>query len=91
MGASWMNKMQVSYLLLLFFCGMFIVVEGFQATGIPGEMWDFTEPYARVTTPTGILVLSLVILVLSNLVSNVPTGMSPLMPIFSIFLVLSIY
>ncbi|XP_010255318.1 PREDICTED: putative transporter arsB [Nelumbo nucifera] len=64
---------KVSYSLLIFFCGMFITVEGFNKTGIPSAFWDLMEPYARINHPTGIAVLALVILVLSNVASNVPT------------------
>uniref|UniRef100_A0A0D3FC80 Citrate transporter-like domain-containing protein n=1 Tax=Oryza barthii TaxID=65489 RepID=A0A0D3FC80_9ORYZ len=64
---------KVSYPLLLFFCGMFITVDGFNKTGIPSAFWEFMEPYARIDTPTGIVILALVILLLSNVASNVPT------------------
>nr|POF03072.1 putative transporter arsb [Quercus suber] len=64
---------KVSYSLLIFFCGMFITVEGFDKTGIPSSLWDLMEPYAGINRVSGIAVLALVILVLSNLVSNLPT------------------
>jgi hypothetical protein len=69
---------KVSYPLLLFFCGMFITVDGFNKTGIPSAFWEFMEPYARIDTPTGTAVLAAVILLLSNVASNVPTGQSVL-------------
>ncbi|RHN40262.1 putative citrate transporter-like domain-containing protein [Medicago truncatula] len=65
---------KVSYSLLIFFCGMFITVNGFNKTGIPSALWEMMEPYSRVDRSSGIAILSLVILVLSNLASNVPTG-----------------
>ncbi|XP_010035156.2 silicon efflux transporter LSI2 [Eucalyptus grandis] len=64
---------KVSYSLLVFFCGMFITVEGFEKTGIPSLLWDYAERYAEVTSAKGIAILALVILVLSNSLSNVPT------------------
>lgn len=64
---------KVSYSLLIFFCGMFITVDGFNRTGIPGKVWDIMEPYSQVDRVSGIAILALVILILSNLVSNVPT------------------
>ncbi|KAF3616549.1 hypothetical protein FXO38_34464 [Capsicum annuum] len=64
---------KVSYSLLIFFCGMFITVDGFNRTGIPSAFWDFMEPYAKIDHAGGIAVLAVVILVLSNLASNVPT------------------
>ena len=65
---------QVSYSLLIFFCGMFITVDGFNKTGIPSKLWELMEPYSHIDHPAGIAVLAVVILVLSNLASNVPTG-----------------
>ncbi|KAK4283056.1 hypothetical protein QN277_000056 [Acacia crassicarpa] len=64
---------KVSYSLLIFFCGMFITVDGFNKTGIPSALWDFMEPYSKVDSAAGIAVLAVVILLLSNLASNVPT------------------
>jgi len=49
-------------------------VDGFNKTGIPSAFWEFMEPYARIDTPTGTAILALVILLLSNVASNVPTG-----------------
>ncbi|URE23959.1 transporter arsB [Musa troglodytarum] len=67
---------KVSYSLLIFFCGMFITVDGFNKTGIPSALWDFLEPHSHIDTASGVALLSLVILLLSNVASNVPTGMS---------------
>ncbi|XP_068646411.1 silicon efflux transporter LSI2-like [Aristolochia californica] len=64
---------KVSYTLLLFFGGMFITVDGFNKTGIPSAFWDLMEPHAQIDSATGIIVLAAVILVLSNVASNVPT------------------
>ncbi|KAJ6867868.1 silicon efflux transporter LSI2-like [Populus alba x Populus x berolinensis] len=72
---------KVSYSLLIFFCGMFITVDGFNKTGIPSALWDFMEPYARIDHAAGIVILALVILVLSNFASNVPTGMLMFLPL----------
>ncbi|KAL3834397.1 hypothetical protein ACJIZ3_009133 [Penstemon smallii] len=64
---------KVSYSLLIFFCGMFITVDGFNKTGIPSTLWEFMEPYAKIDHISGTAVLAVVIIVLSNLASNVPT------------------
>ncbi|XP_059435226.1 silicon efflux transporter LSI2-like [Corylus avellana] len=64
---------KVSYSLLIFFCGMFISVAGFNKTEIPRTLWDLMAPYARIDHVSGIAVLAIVILGLSNLASNVPT------------------
>ena len=61
---------------ILFFCGIFITVDDFKKTEIPGALWDLMEPYSRIDHASGIAILAIVILilVLSNLASNVPTG-----------------
>ncbi|KAL2651060.1 hypothetical protein R1flu_019188 [Riccia fluitans] len=64
---------KVSYSLLVFFSGMFIAVEGFNKTGAPGELWDAVEPHSRIDSVKGLTILSLVVIVLSNVASNVPT------------------
>ncbi|GAA0161606.1 primary active transporter [Lithospermum erythrorhizon] len=64
---------KVSYSLLVFFCGMFMTIDGFNRTGIPGAFWDALEPYARIDHVGGIAILSIIILILSNFASNVPT------------------
>ncbi|KAF4363350.1 hypothetical protein G4B88_002097 [Cannabis sativa] len=64
---------KVSYSLLLLFCGMFITVEGFNKTGIPTTLWNMIKPYCKIDHVSGMVVLSVAILVLSNLASNVPT------------------
>ncbi|KAI3735318.1 hypothetical protein L6452_14813 [Arctium lappa] len=64
---------KVSYSLLVFFCGMFVTVEGFNRTGIPSAVWDFMEPLAQIDRVSGVAILAIVIVVLSNLASNVPT------------------
>ncbi|KAF3328263.1 putative transporter arsB isoform X2 [Carex littledalei] len=64
---------KVSYSLLIFFCGMFITVDGFNKTGIPSTLWDWVEPYSKINSASGVALLSAVVLILSNIASNVPT------------------
>ncbi|XP_062205347.1 silicon efflux transporter LSI2-like [Phragmites australis] len=64
---------KVSYSLLIFFCGMFITVDGFNKTGIPNALWELVEPHSRIDSAKGTALLAVVILVLSNVASNVPT------------------
>lgn len=73
---------KVSYSLLVFFCGMFITVDGFNQTALPSALWEFMEPFARIDTMEGVAVLALVILFLSNIASNVPTGIFHLLMCF---------
>jgi Na+/H+ antiporter NhaD/arsenite permease-like protein len=54
---------------------MFITVDGFNKTGIPSALWDFVEPYSKINSASGVALFSLVVLILSNIASNVPTGM----------------
>ena len=61
-----------------------MTVEGFNKTGIPGTLWDFMEPYSKIDRVSGIAFLTVAILVMSNLASNVPTGM--LMDFFHIYI-----
>lgn len=79
---------QVSYSLLIFFCGMFITVSGFNRTGIPSWLWELMEPYSKIDRVSGIAVLAAVIIVLSNVASNVPTGISILPHCCSILLIM---
>jgi Na+/H+ antiporter NhaD/arsenite permease-like protein len=65
---------KVSYSLLVFFTGMFVTVSGFNKTGLPGAIWNVMAPYSKINHVSGVTVLSLIILFLSNLASNVPTG-----------------
>jgi len=79
----------VSYSLLVFFSGMFVTVSGFNKTGLPGAIWNFMAPYAKINHVSGVTVLSLIILLLSNLASNVPTGKLTLVRTVLISFVLS--
>ncbi|KAG6649855.1 hypothetical protein CIPAW_06G002000 [Carya illinoinensis] len=64
---------KVSYLLLIFFYRMFIIVDGFNKIGIPSTLWDLMEPYAQIDRVSGIAFMAIIILILSNLASNIPT------------------
>ncbi|KAG0632267.1 hypothetical protein M758_1G315900 [Ceratodon purpureus] len=64
---------KVSYSILVFFAGMFITVEGFNRTGAPAQFWRAVEPYSRIDTKGGEVILSIVVTFLSNVASNVPT------------------
>ena len=79
----------MSYSLLVFFSGMFVTVSGFNKTGLPGAIWNFMAPYAKINHVSGVTVLSLIILLLSNLASNVPTGKLTLVRTLLISFVLS--
>eukprot|EP01134_Creolimax_fragrantissima_P004018 CFRG4018T1 len=63
----------VDYMVIVFFSGVFITTAGLIQTGVPNWLWAKVEPYCDTTTASGIAILSVVILVMSVLVSNVPT------------------
>lgn len=60
----------VDWSLLLFFCGLFVVVEALQQSGAPAALFA-RAPLSSLESPNG-LALSGVFLVGSNVVSNVP-------------------
>ncbi|XP_078427658.1 divalent ion symporter isoform X2 [Wolffia australiana] len=66
---------KVSYSVLVFFGAMFITVEGFNRTGIPGKLWDLVQPYTGIDRVAGVAVLAIAVIVLSNLASNVPADL----------------
>eukprot|EP00897_Mesotaenium_endlicherianum_P005451 jgi/Mesen1/4934/ME000246S04160 len=61
---------KVSYSLLVFFAAMFVAVQGFNATGAPGALWDAVEPHAHINSARGTAVLCVVVALLSNVASN---------------------
>lgn len=63
---------KIDALLLLFFAGLFVVVDGFNSTGVPAAAWSAVSSSITVTTLPGLLSFSLLVLAGSNTVSNVP-------------------
>lgn len=51
-----------------------MTIDGFEKAGIPRYLWEMMEPYAQIDHAKGITILALVVLVLSNSISNVTTG-----------------
>eukprot|EP01046_Picozoa_sp_COSAG06_P029831 COSAG06_NODE_2794_length_6274_cov_2.952551_7_plen_108_part_00 len=58
--------------LLLLFTGQFIMVEGLVNTGVPKCFWQASMPQDPLETPGVMVGFVLAILVLSNVISNVP-------------------
>lgn len=71
---------EVDWSLLVFFCGLFIVTGAVEQSGWSHTLFSILEPIAR----QGVLALSAVSVLLSNLISNVPAVMlfRPLVPSF---------
>jgi Na+/H+ antiporter NhaD/arsenite permease-like protein len=63
---------RVDWTLLVFFCGLFVVVGALQATGLVGKVWRAASPYLNFHDPAGISAFSALMLLGSNIVSNVP-------------------
>lgn len=63
---------KVDGVLLLFFASLFIVVSGFNATGVPERAWDAVSDAVSMSTASGLLLYTVIILIGSNTVSNVP-------------------
>ena len=58
--------------LLLFFAALFVCVGGFNATGVPGAAWAALPGAAHVGAPAGAALFTGVVVLGSNVVSNVP-------------------
>jgi Na+/H+ antiporter NhaD/arsenite permease-like protein len=63
---------EVDWSLLVFFSSLFIVVRGFGATGLPADAWNEAKNSINVNTTSGIILYTILILIGSNTVSNVP-------------------
>jgi Na+/H+ antiporter NhaD/arsenite permease-like protein len=65
---------KIDWSVLLFFAGLFVVVRGLTLTGLPDEAWA-KVPEPGLSTLGGRAILSAVLAVGSNIVSNVPIVM----------------
>jgi len=63
---------RIDWALLVFFIGLFVVVEGFAQTGFPAQAWALLSDRMRLDTQAGVATFSAFTLVGSNLFSNVP-------------------
>lgn len=63
---------QVDWSLLVFFSSLFIVTAGFSATELPNNVWDALKSDIDVGTAMGSFIYSIIIVIGSNTVSNVP-------------------
>lgn len=66
---------EVNWTLLLFFAGLFVVMGGVEKSGLSEILFQKTAPLFGLPSWKGMLSVSAAILVLSNLVSNVPAVM----------------
>ncbi|NLF38470.1 anion transporter [bacterium] len=69
---------EIDWSLLVFFTGLFVVTHAIETTGLTDKLFSFVQPL----THGGVASLSIVAVVLSNLVSNVPAVLlfKPLVP-----------
>ena len=62
----------VDWPLLVFFTSLFVVTAGFSATELPNDAWNALHPSIDVNTAAGVVLYSVIVIVGSNTVSNVP-------------------
>lgn len=63
---------RVDWTLLVFFCGLFVVVAGLERTGFVERVWTAARPNLDLSTTSGLDLFAVLVVVGSNLVSNVP-------------------
>lgn len=63
---------RVNWELLVFFSGLFIVIEGLQETKIPGQLLDRVDTYMDVETISGVCAFTAIVTVGCNIFNNVP-------------------
>ncbi len=63
---------RVDWALLVFFCALFVVVHGLASTGVVEAVWSRAAPWLDLDAPRGVSMFSGLVVVGSNLVSNVP-------------------
>jgi Na+/H+ antiporter NhaD/arsenite permease-like protein len=66
---------KVDWTLLVFFCCLFIVVQALSKTGIVETTWQTWEHFLTFKEPSGIVLFSLLMVLGTNVVSNVPMVM----------------
>jgi Na+/H+ antiporter NhaD/arsenite permease-like protein len=66
---------RVDWALLVFFCSLFIVVRGLASTGLVAQAFEAARPFLDLERPQGVAAFCAVVIVGSNLVSNVPLVM----------------
>jgi len=62
----------VDWPLLVFFTSLFVVTAGFSATDLPTNAWESLRPSIDVDSAAGVVLYSVIVIVGSNTVSNVP-------------------
>eukprot|EP00743_Colponemidia_sp_Colp-15_P009950 GILK01010915.1.p1 GENE.GILK01010915.1~~GILK01010915.1.p1 ORF type:complete len:489 (-),score=42.16 GILK01010915.1:22-1449(-) len=63
---------KVDWNLLIFFCGLFIVMHGFDTVGLTRSLWTACVPYMNLSTFFGVFNFTVIVTVGCNLMSNVP-------------------
>jgi Na+/H+ antiporter NhaD/arsenite permease-like protein len=66
---------EVNWTLLLFFAGLFVVMGGVEKSGLSETLFEKTSSLFELNSWKGMLSISAIVLILSNLVSNVPAVM----------------
>nr|AOW69283.1 low silicon 2-like 1 [Didymoeca costata] len=63
---------RVNWEILIFFSGLFVVIEGLQQTMIPGQMLDSLESFMNMESVPGVLAFTVIITIGCNIFNNVP-------------------
>lgn len=63
---------RVDWALLVFFCALFVVVQGLASTGVVEAVWTRAAPWLELERAGGVSLFSALVVAGSNLVSNVP-------------------
>ncbi len=66
---------RIDWSILVFFCCLFIVVQGLNLTGIVEKAWTASESWLRFSRPAGLFFFTALMTAGSNIVSNVPMVM----------------
>jgi Na+/H+ antiporter NhaD/arsenite permease-like protein len=66
---------EVNWTLLLFFAGLFVVMGGVEKSGLSEILFEKASPLFELNSWKGMFSISAIVLILSNLVSNVPAVM----------------
>ena len=66
---------RIDWTLLVFFCCLFIVVEGFNTTGLPARAWASLAPSLELGAPAGVAAFTATMALGAQVVSNVPMVM----------------
>lgn len=63
---------KIDWAVVLMFMGLFNWLQGFENTGLPGQLFAAVRPYMNLNTFGGVLFFTVFVMIGSNILSNVP-------------------